>query len=510
MALKLFTLISKNIKLLIRSRGSALIIILGPLLLILLISAAFNTANVYSIRVGTSASSYTPLIESLLSSLTKNQFTVTKTPSQTACIDGVKTGFYNLCAVFPDPFSIGKGTVTFYVDTSRQNIVYFVIDALSTELRAQSAKISTQLTQGIVETLEDVSEDIQDQGKLLSSIAENTRDADDLISQSNQKLLTLNLNYSFPDSSYSRLSTQISKLQPAQGENASTATETLRLFKQDVEDIIEGFSYVQSTQRSIVNNLGTVKVLLKTNVEFVDVLSTSFSGNIGEISSATSTQVSDIVTPLTSDIQPVSADTTHLNYLFPTLLALIVMFVGIFLASSLEIKEKISKVSFKNFITPTTNFLFFAGNFLTNMIIIFFQLLVLFIVGIIFFNDQLIPLLFPLTLMLLLISSLFVLFGMLIGNIFKSEETSMVASISVGFIFLFFSNTILPIEALPEFIRNIVSYNPFYASQFVLNQILLFSAPLSGLLPSLITLGIWTGGLFILVLLSKKFIKGTS
>ena len=47
-----FRIISKNLKLLIRSKSSALIIILAPLLLILLVGIAFDNANAYGLNIG--------------------------------------------------------------------------------------------------------------------------------------------------------------------------------------------------------------------------------------------------------------------------------------------------------------------------------------------------------------------------------------------------------------------------------------------------------------------------
>ena len=49
----LLKIIKKNLKLLIRSKGSALIIILGPLLVIFLVGIAFDNLNTFSLNIGT-------------------------------------------------------------------------------------------------------------------------------------------------------------------------------------------------------------------------------------------------------------------------------------------------------------------------------------------------------------------------------------------------------------------------------------------------------------------------
>ena len=172
------------------------------------------------------------------------------------------------------------------------------------------------------------------------------------------------------------------------------------------------------------------------------------------------------------------------------------MFVGLFLASSLEVRERNDHVAFKNIITPTSSWVFLLANFVTGMLVIAMQLAVLFLAALFFFQEHLLQVLLPLIGVLLLLAGVFVLFGMLIGTIFKSPETSMVGALSVGFILLFLSSTILPLEAMPTFLAQIVPYNPFYAGHFLLSKILLFQTSLADLTFSLLTLGGWFVGLF--------------
>jgi len=56
--LKLARVILKDFKLLIRSRTSAVIVLLGPLMLMLLISLSFNTSSLFDIKVATYSSGY--------------------------------------------------------------------------------------------------------------------------------------------------------------------------------------------------------------------------------------------------------------------------------------------------------------------------------------------------------------------------------------------------------------------------------------------------------------------
>ena len=62
--------------------------------------------------------------------------------------------------------------------------------------------------------------------------------------------------------------------------------------------------------------------------------------------------------------------------------------------------------------------------------------------------------------------------------VFKSEETAMLTTVCVASLFLFFSSTILPLEALPTYLKQIADYNPFVVSESLLKKIMLFKATL--------------------------------
>ena len=256
-----------------------------------------------------------------------------------------------------------------------------------------------------------------------------------------------------------------------------------------------------------MKDLAAVKILADEDMGYVNVIDSGLDDILRNIRGAKMQSAGKIASPLDTKIESVVPQKSRINYLFPTLVALIVMFVGLFLASSLEAREKTQKSAFKNMITPTSKLLFIFGNFITNMIVIILQLAVVFAVGMFFFAGQMMNVLLPLSVVLLLMAGLFVFLGMLIGTLFKNEETGVIAALSIGFLLLFFSSTILPVEALPALLKDIAAYNPFYASQFLLSKILLFGSGLYELRYSIFILGGWLLGLFVLVLISKNMIR---
>ncbi len=501
MVRKLITLIAKNFKLLLRSKTSALIILLGPLFLILLLSVAFNTANIYGIRVGVYAETYSPLAESLVAGIQKQQYTVTKTDSQDQCITSIKQGVYHLCVFFPRDLQPGHDDdIELHVDTSKTTLAYVLTDVLNKEIGAKSKEISTELAQNVVNTLAVADQGLRDKDQLLTTLTTDVPAIRERLDALKAKLLALDVSAS--DVSFGALEGSIVSVS-----NESTTQSALDRLKRDVDSLSQKLLTADSTKVSVIKDLAQLSALLASDLEYVRALRSSLQEIGQDLSDAQSTDPSRIASPLTTTIHPVTSGGTYLNYFFPTLIVMIIMFASIFLSSTLIIRERMSSVNFKNFITPTSDFLFTCAAFFTNLFVVFVQLAVLFGVALFFFTDQLVPVLGPVFLVLLLTSTVFVLLGILIGHVFKSEETSLLASLTLGVLFLFFSSAIFPIEALPPAIKMVASGNPFYLSQTLLNKLLLFHVPLSSLWFSLLFLAGYSAFLFLLIALSQKFFR---
>ena len=190
--------------------------------------------------------------------------------------------------------------------------------------------------------------------------------------------------------------------------------------------------------------------------------------------------------------------------MFPYFLTLIILFVGIMLSSTLVVMEKKSKAFFKTFTTPTSGMYHLIGGYLTNITILFGQLAV--ILGASFYYLKIA--LFDnigVTLVILALSvTFFVLLGTLIGHVFRSQEGTTIASISVGTLFLFLSNVVLPVESFPTIIRKIISSTPYMLSAELIKQSVLFNVGFGELSQELILLSSYVVIVAVLVLVFRK------
>ena len=156
-------LVKKNIKLLIRAKSSALIVILGPLLVIFLAGVAFDNTNLYAVKVGAFAEQYNDLSNSFIDKLSEKQFKVIRYPDATSCNKAIEIGEVNTCMIFPPDFELAKNganDVTFYVDYSKINLVWTILNAMTESISERSLELSRNLTTILVEALETSTSDI--------------------------------------------------------------------------------------------------------------------------------------------------------------------------------------------------------------------------------------------------------------------------------------------------------------------------------------------------------------
>ena len=509
---KLFYTVLKNIKLLIRSKFSALIFLFGPLIIITLVALAFNTSTLFDLNIATYSSSYSPLSNSIIENLSDSQYNVLKIESEEECIDAVKSSDFQVCVIFPPDMLLdnsGNNIVTIYVDNSRINIANLISSQISTKVSVEASALSSDLVTEILTVLDASNvKTIETQGTITKILSSNIGTQESTNSLSSN-LEGIDLTYESLDTT--ELTAEISSLQTNYNitdSDISSITSLIESLESDYNALgakldtgAESISTAATSSTSITSSLNSQESQLKeANTQLQ-----SLSDNISAIEI---TNVASIVSPIKTTVEPISAINSYLLYILPTILVLLIMLVSLLQSASSIITEKESRAYFRNFITPTNEFLFMTGEFVSNFIILVLQTTILVSVLYYFFNSTLSTQTFILTgFSLIVIGSFFILLGMLFGYIFNTKSTVTLATISAAMIMLFFSNAILPLETLSSYTRNIVQYNPFIISELLLKKILLFGSTFSGVTEPLYLLLGFSFAVLVGAILARTFSK---
>lgn len=565
------TLVKKNIKLLIRAKASALIVILGPLIIIFLAGIAFDNTNLYAVKVGTFSEQYNALSNSFIERLIDAEFKVTRFPAEEKCRSAIERGEIHTCVVFSPDFTMAKDNaneVSFYVDYSQINLVWSVLNAMTEEVTERSMELSRNLTTILVNALDYSSEQVREKRPAIINLTtsndlvtrrvtdvsvrleEVSLDFDpsafgtgDLASQKNvvkhwvDSSLSLGTRAVSNAKEFVSNANDIVQASSASGEQkqtlqdlfASTLDEINSLEGQlgDTNDLAQGqFKEFGSLIDSLIGKITQTKAQMDqiavahdTSVAELTDAKESLEGSLKNllnvqralnnidniIKSITVKDPEAVIQPIMTNIKPVIAEQSYLNYIFPSLIVLIIMFTALLLAPTLILLEKKSPAYFRNFMAPVTGFTYLFATFVTCFLILVLQLVIILAIGSVFFSSQLLSGMQYTLILLFFISALFSFVGMIIGYIFNSEETATLGAISLGSVFLFLSDVIIPIESMPSWFMHIAELNPFVICSDLLRSTILYNLSIFGLLAKFITLVVFViltallaGGLFYL------------
>jgi len=194
---KLYEIVKKNLKILIRSKSSALIILLGPLLLILLVGSAFNTSSFSEIAIGSYSGSYSELSNSVLTKLETDNYKVTRLENSQQCTDGVKSGVVNICIIFPDNLNVESGEeIELYVDQSRANLVFAIKSAILSKVTERSDELSKDLTETIIGQLTQTSAELQLKRDEIINVQQKNSDLRSKVGELESNIINMNVNFS--------------------------------------------------------------------------------------------------------------------------------------------------------------------------------------------------------------------------------------------------------------------------------------------------------------------------
>jgi ABC-type multidrug transport system permease subunit len=259
-----------------------------------------------------------------------------------------------------------------------------------------------------------------------------------------------------------------------------------------------------------VPQFDTISVNIDSMVGSIEAMRSSLDEALQKIEAVKGRSAESIVAPITTRIEPVTTQKTHFNSLFPTLLVLIIMVTGVLLSSTLVVVEKKSKAFLRNNFTPTSFLTFNLACYLTALMVLFIQLLLFVSVSVFFFETEVLASILLILLLVFLTATVFILVGMLIGFLFRTEETVTLASITLATILLLFSSAVIPLESLPALLKGIAVFNPFVVAELSLRQAVMFRFGFADALHGLVVLASYAVGIFVILVLAENSLRRLS
>ena len=483
----LLSVIQKNFKILGRSKFSLIAIILVPVLVILLTSFAFNSSSLSGVTVGVYSESYSNLTEEVLQGLGEN-FTVNKIDSSEECISSVKSSVSQICVLFPADLSEEGSSeeVVFHVDHSRINLAYTLLHEIETKISAKGSSLSASLAQELINAIDSIKNSLPAQKTDIVA-------SKDKIKEISGKAAS---NLSMAD--IENASTHL---------NAAYELANSSSVKSEITGALAVLSVINDSALNVTTQFGEIKNTSNEAVLLLEDIAISLDKLITKIRQTNVVEAEKIASPIKTKIESISVDSNNKDYMLPTIIALIALFGAILLSSTFVLQERKSKAYFRKFLTPTRDLTFLIGNYVTCLIILIAQFVLVFL-GLIFILNMNFTAVWPeILLVLFLALSAFTFIGMFIGYLFKSEETTIFAGVLVAALMMFFSNAMLPIETISNNLKNVAIFNPLVVTDSALKKVALFGLDLPLVSNELYILAIFLGAFAILSFLGRKITK---
>ncbi len=542
----LFYIIQKNIRLVFRNWTSFVLLVLGPLLLILIVGIAFSGNDLHDIKIGIHAYQGVD-VSQVVDSLVNNEVSILSFPRIDSCIVAMNQSIIHICADFAKDFE-DSGKVTFYYDSSRYNLVRYILKYLQEQIAITSEEISIELARDIFVDIDSfVSEmkmaqiQVEDlrsnalflrrdllttyndvvyareqfephylrlkeaQRILNASVLDfsihytNTSNITNILND----LYALNSTLSLINSSvssfevallpYDYSSTVFSIFYEQINHAHANVTDTIfyiennhdttQLSLEQTRFIIEQLDLIIGYLDNIYQNLLATETTLQEHITLIDSgvedlneLSKNFELYIAEFSSISEEDAEKFLHPISASFIafPPEEDITKIELIFPMLLVFMITFISILLSNMLVLNETHNPAYFRNFLVPINNFFFITGLFFTTIIIISFQIFVLFIVAYFSFgvNFLLNTPFFVVSVILTII--VFVEIGMIFGYIIRERQTSLLLSLFFSLILFFFSDIVFPLEIMPMNASFVAQFNPLVIAESIFRRVLFF------------------------------------
>lgn len=192
--MKLFKIIKKNLKLLLQYKWAALGVMLGPLLLIVFAGLAFNTSSFQNVTVGVHANSYDSVLNYFIDNV-KKHFNVEKFDSIEECNERLKFDKVNLCIDYDD----SSKEVLFYVNPSRMNLVYSLLNIMSRQMQYATKDLSYNLTSSFINDIANIDSLIENKRSGLNDLVLKSKDLKKKIEYNKNLLSSSKLDISSPN-----------------------------------------------------------------------------------------------------------------------------------------------------------------------------------------------------------------------------------------------------------------------------------------------------------------------
>ncbi|MBN2368183.1 ABC transporter permease [Candidatus Woesearchaeota archaeon] len=249
-------------------------------------------------------------------------------------------------------------------------------------------------------------------------------------------------------------------------------------------------------------------VKIDAAVERITLIQQEMNESLADLAKLDPDMAEKLVKPILQNYEPLLPGIENIKLAFPGMVAIIIIFISILFANIVSLAEFNSKAFYRNLLAPVPDFIFVSGLILTNLLVVLFQISVLLGVGQLKFGIDVVSNIWPIVIVVILLSSIFVLLGMILSVLIRDVQTSILTSTFLVLGFFLFSDNITPLEIMPPLAAVFAAKNPFVLASLAFRKVMIFGVELPFIYEELAYLGAYLAiALVILFVISTRNLK---
>lgn len=524
---KILSILNKNLRILNHTKLSSLILLVGPIIIILILGVSIQSGGVLTVETALYAAEKNNFSDKFVEQLKTKGFIISDKDSLNDCKISVTQGTAQICIEITKSSETGHvdspldytqnvgQEIIVHADYSKQRIVWGILNKIEQTVReisysAQRSSITylQSILQNSIKNLEEKEGQLDEVAIALANIGADAKSIESTLKATStemksasfimkSELLSIRqlaqlsglMYYEGVEESITRLESVQEKLE-TQWElyNASSAEDKLDDLPRITSDVrMKILQIKEELQRS----KETANEFITYNPDFlINPIPLSYKS------------ISD------TDAQKIKDEFTTLDYLYPSFIGFFIILMSIVIGATLTMRERVSNAAVRNALSKAKTATLVIGSYGSLLILVIVQLIIITFLSSYFTTLPLLSQGISLVLPIIAGISCFIFIGISIGYLFDSEETALIAAISLSLLLIIFSPLINPAETIPDIIAIILANTPLVLVEETIRKALIFEIkPTIGATIKLISYGIISFIITYFVVKTKRMIE---
>ncbi|MFH0868776.1 MAG: ABC transporter permease [archaeon] len=250
--------------------------------------------------------------------------------------------------------------------------------------------------------------------------------------------------------------------------------------EQKINNMLDFVEQLEENRNSALQTINEVDMSLTEIISKTYELQNIISASRNQITQITSRPPEFVIAPMLVTSNQLFGNRPFFEFMLPSLLPLILMFIALFLASTSLVREKHGGTLTRVYTSQVNRFEFAAVKVLSYTVVLIPEAILLALIASVFYNAFAVSDLnawFYVIQALTLLILTFVALGILIAIYSESEATAFLASLVVGLPMLFLSGLLFPFEFMPPLVAFFGMLSPLTQAVISMQAAILYNSP---------------------------------